>query len=236
MLSPLVSRKLARGVGERRDVGEERPHLVVAVLEGAGRRDRVAQDLGDLGHHVGVGVGHLRGEPQVVDDLRDLGVEPLEVGVERLEVLAEPLAAALERGGDRVEGHVELGRLHGAQQRVEVGEHLLDLDRDLGTVDGLPDLERLAATPRALGDLQRDVLLAEQRLRHDRAGDVGRGSALDLARVEAQGELGPLGGGLEVEHLADDDAAHLDVGALAAAAGRSCWSGGSPRRSRRTSW
>ena len=53
---------------------------------------------------------------------RDLRVDPLEVAVEGLEVLAELLAAALERGGQRVERLVELGRLDRAQQRVEVVE------------------------------------------------------------------------------------------------------------------
>ena len=112
----------------------------------------------------------------------------------------------------RVERHVEVGRLHRAQQRVEVGEHLLDLDRDLRALDGLPDLRATRRT-RTLGDLQRDVLLAEQGLGHDRAGDVGR-DLLPLARVEAQRELAPSAVGLEVEHLADDHAAHLDVGTL----------------------
>ena len=80
---------------------------------------------------------------------RDLRVEPLEVGVDGLEVLAELVAAALERGGDRVEGHVELGRLDRAQQRVEVGEHLLDLDRDLGALDDVAGLDGVAGRRRS---------------------------------------------------------------------------------------
>ena len=141
-LSPLVSRK-------SREVSENAATSVNSARTLASRSSRVPVVVIVLrrisaicGHHVGVGVGDLRGQPEVVEDLRDLRVEPLEVGVEGLEVLAEPLAAALERGGDRVERHVEVGRLHRAQQRVEVGEHLLDLDRDLGALDGLPGLER----------------------------------------------------------------------------------------------
>ena len=82
----------------------------------------------DLGEHVGVECRR----PAAVSrrsstNAGDLRVDPLEVGVDGLEVLAELLAAALEGGGERVQGHVEVRRLHGAQQRVEVGEDLLDL-------------------------------------------------------------------------------------------------------------
>ena len=173
------------GRGEAADVLEERVELVLAALEGLGGGDGVAQDRGDLGQHVGVDVGDLGGQPQVLDERRDLGVEPLEVAVDDLEVLADLVAATLEGGGDGVEGHVDLGRLHGAQQRVEVGEHLLDLGGDLGALDGGVDRDALAGG--LLGHDQGDVLLAEERLGDDRAGDVGRDLSA-LVGVEAQRE------------------------------------------------
>ena len=179
----------ARGVGERRHVGEQGLELLLLGLQGPGGRDRVVEDLGDLGEYVGVGARDLRGEPQVLDQGGDLRVEPLEVAVDGLEVLAELLAATLESGGERVEGHVEVGRLHGAQQRVEVGEHLLDLGADHGPADHVVGLEVLRG--RLLRDLERDVFLAEQGLRDDRAGDV-LGDRVDLAGVDAEGELGAL--------------------------------------------
>ncbi len=160
-------------VGEVGDVGEQRVELDLAVLERAGRGHGVLQDRPDLGQHVGVDVGDLRGEPEVLDQGRDLRVEALEVAVDGLEVLAELVAAALERRRDRVERHVELGRLDRAQQRVEVGEDLLDLGGDLGALDGVAGLDGLVGAAGRRRH-ERDVLLAEQGLGDDRAGDVGR--------------------------------------------------------------
>ena len=140
-------------VGEPRQVGEERVQLLLTLLERAGGLDGVAQDRRDLGHHVGVDRGHAGREPEVLDDGGDLRVEALEVGVDGLEVLADQLAAPLEGGGDGVERQVDVGRLHRAQQRVEVVEHLLDLDGDLGPLDrgaGLDVVRRRARrAPRA---------------------------------------------------------------------------------------
>ena len=182
----------------------------LAGLEGAGGRDGVVQDVADLGQHVGVGVGDRRGQPEVLDQGGDLRVEPLEVAVDGLEVLADLVAAALERGGQRVERLVELGRLDRAQQRVEVGQHLLDLGGDDGALDGVAGLDRRRG--RLVGDDEGDVLLAEERLGHDRGGDVV-GDRVDLAREQAQGQLGTVGGGAHVEHLTHQDAADLHVGA-----------------------
>ena len=149
-------------VGELRQVGEERLQLLLALLERAGRLDGVAQDLGDLGHHVGVDRGDACREPEVLDDRGDLRVEALEVGVDGLEVLADQLAAALEGGGDRVEGLVDLGRLHRAEQRVEVVEHLLDLDRDLGALDRGAGLD--VASPRARRGTSRATYFSPNRV------------------------------------------------------------------------
>ena len=124
-----------------------RPSSVLPVVT------RVAQGRGDLGEHVGVEVGRPRQQPEVLDERGDLRVDPLEVGVERLEVLAELVAAALERGGERVEGLVDLGRLDGAQQRVEVVERLLDLDGHLGLLDRVAGLDAVAGRA-VLGDLR----------------------------------------------------------------------------------
>ena len=60
---------------------------------------------------------------------------------------------------------------------------------DLRAGDGGAGLRATRRRPR-LGDLQGDVLLAEQRLRDDRAGDVGRDLS-DLVGVDAQRQLGP---------------------------------------------
>ena len=181
------------------------------VLERAGRLDRVAQDLRDRRHHVGVGVAHRGGQAEVVHDLRDLRVDPLEVVVDGDQVAAQRVAAALERRRDRVQGQVDVGRLHRAQQRVEVGQHLLHLDRHLGPGDRGAGLQRLGR--RVLRHDERDVLLAEQRLGHDRAGHVG-GDRVHLAGEDPELHLRALVGRAEAEHLADDDAADLHVGAL----------------------
>ncbi len=198
------------GRGEAADVLEERVELVLATLERLGGGDGVAQDGGDLGQHVGVDVGHLRGQPQVLDERRDLGVEAPEVAVDDLEVLADLVAASLEGGGDGVERHVDLGRLHGPQQRVEVRQHLLDLGGDLGALDGRVHRDALAGG--LLGHDQGDVLLAEERLGDDRAGHVG-GDLAPLVGVEAQREARPVGVGVDGDDLADLHAADLDVGA-----------------------
>ncbi len=54
--------------------------------------------VGDLRRHVGVGAADLGQQPEVLDQRGHLRVEALEVGVQRLDVLADRLAAALERG------------------------------------------------------------------------------------------------------------------------------------------
>ena len=142
MLSPLSSRKalvvLENAVRSLRKAFsfcsfETRVLPVFTVLR------RVAASCG---HDVGVGVGDRRQQLDVVDQCRDLGVEPLQVAVQRHHALAELLAASLEGVGQGVQGVVELGRLHGAQERVEVVQHALDLDRQLG-------LRRSCRRPRA---------------------------------------------------------------------------------------
>ncbi len=162
------------GVGERRHVGEEGLQLLVPVLERPGGLDRVAQDLRERRRHVGVGVAHRRRQAEVAHDLRDLRVDPLQVVVDGDEVLPELVTATLESGRDRVEREVEVGGLHGAEQRVEVGEDLLHLDRHLGAGDRGTGLQRLRR--RVLGNDEGDVLLAEQRLGDDRARSRSAGS------------------------------------------------------------
>ena len=142
----------------------------------------------------------------------DLRVEPLEVAVDGLEVLADLLAAALEGGGQRVQGLVELGRLHRAQQRVEVGEHLLDLDRDVGALDGGAGLD-VARRRRLPSGTSRETYFSPNRVLGTIEPVTLAGIVSIWLGVEAQGELGAVGVGVEVEHLADDDAADLDVGA-----------------------
>ena len=61
-----------------------------------------------------------------------------------------------------------------------------------------------------VGDLEGDVLLAEERLGQDRGGHVPR-DVVELVRVEAQRELGAVAVGRRVEDLAHDHAADLDV-------------------------
>ncbi|UMG93784.1 hypothetical protein [Nocardioides sp. TF02-7] len=63
------------------------------------------------------------------------------------------------------------------------------------------------------GDHERDVLLAEERLGHDRAGDVGR-DRVDLVGVDAERELRAVAARVGLEHLAHDHAADLHVGAF----------------------
>ena len=211
MLSPFWSRK-SRASSENVDRSRKnawsccsrssRVPVVLIVLR------RISAICGITSAYV---VGDLGRQPEVLDDRRDLRVEPLEVRVDGLEVLADQLAATLERGGERVEGLVDLGGLDGPEQRVEVVEHLLDLDRDLRALDGGARLDVVAR--RFVGHLEGDVLLAEQRLGDDRAGDVG-GDRAHLVGEEPEGQLRALGAGVEAEHLADDDAADLDVGPL----------------------
>ena len=197
--------------GQLRHVVEERLQPVLAVLERRRRGDGVAEDRGDLRQHVGVRVGDPRREPQVLDEGGQLGVEAGQVVVERLERLAELLAPPLEGGRDRVEGGVEVGGLHRTQQGVEVAEHLLDLDGEVGALDDVAVGDRLRRRP-AVGDDQGDELLAEEGLGQDRGGDVARhvGGAVP---VEAERDVGARSGGLVVEHLAHDHSLDLDVGA-----------------------
>ena len=81
-----------------------------------------------------VGVGDVGELDQVLAQRRQVVVDLAEVGVELVHGLAELLAAALERGGQRVERGVEVGRPHGAQQREQVGEDLAQLDVGLDPV------------------------------------------------------------------------------------------------------
>ena len=144
MFVVVLRQEAAGGVGEPGDVVEQLVELLLATLERVAGRHRVAQRGGDVGEHVGVEVGGVREQAQVLDEGGDLRVDPLEVGVEGLEVLAEPVAAALEGGGQRVERLVELGRLDRAQQRVEVVERLLDLGGHHGPLDGVAGLDVVA--------------------------------------------------------------------------------------------
>ncbi len=137
-----------------------------------------------------------------------LRVHLLQVAVERLEALADLVAAALEGVGEGVQRVVQLSRLHRAQQRVEVVEHPLDLDRHLGLVDLVACREGLGG--RVLGDVELDVLLTEERLGHDRGRHVLR-DRLDQLGLDAQLQGGAVALGLRLHDLADDHAADLDV-------------------------
>ena len=75
-------------------------------------------------------------------------VDRAEVGVELVQGLAELLAAAVERGGERVERGVEVGGSDRAQQREQVGQDLAQLDVGVDPVgrDDVAVLERRLAT------------------------------------------------------------------------------------------
>ena len=185
--------------------------LDLAVLERAGRGDGVLQDRADLGQHVGVDVGDLRGQPEVLDQRRDLRVEALEVAVDGLEVLADLVAAALERRRDRVERHVELGGLDRAQQRVEVGEHLLDLGGDLGPLDDGAGLDRLGRAAAGAGSSETYFSPNSVLGTIEPVTLAGIVSVWSGKRPRVSTAPSPLVS--RIEDLADDDAADLDVGA-----------------------
>ena len=208
----VLRKEAAGGVREAGDVVEQLVELRFATLHGVAGRHLVAQGGGDVGEHLGVEVGRLRQQTEVLHERGDLRVHPPQVGVERLEVLAEPVSATLEGGRERVEGLVDLGRLDGAQQRVEVVERLLHLGGHHGLLDRVARLDGVAGRP-VVRDLEGDVLLAEERLGLDPRGHVGR-DGVDLAGVEAELEAGAVAAGRHVEHLAHEHATELDVGAL----------------------
>jgi len=68
-----------------------------------------------------------------------------------------------------------------------------------------------SADRNAVGDLQGDVLLAEQRLRQNLRRDPGR-DVLDPARIERQRHRRAIALRLHLADGADDDAALFDVG------------------------
>ena len=75
-LSPFWSRKV-RAVSQNDATSVNSAWSSAPGLEGAGRGDRVVQDLRDLGEDVGVGAGDLRREPQVLDSAGIWGLSRL---------------------------------------------------------------------------------------------------------------------------------------------------------------
>ncbi len=141
-----------------------------------------------------------------------MGIEAAQVGLHSREVVADPVAAAVEGGGERGERGVELAGLDRPEQGQQVVHQLLDLDADAGAVLG-DDVTGTDGPGRgALGRDQVDVLLAEQRLGQQARVHVGRdvGDVLRLER-DAERRLRPVGPHLA--HLADQQPAQLDVGA-----------------------
>ncbi len=139
-------------------------------------------------------------------------VQRLEVAVDEHEVATDLVTAAVERRRQGAQGGRELGRLDRAQQRVEVVEDGLELDGHPAAVlrDDVAGPDR----SRRLGRRdQVDVALAEERLGQQASGDVRR-DLRDLVGLERQLEPRPRRRGLDVAHLADEQAAQLDVRAL----------------------
>lgn len=63
-------------------------------------------------------------------------IEAVQIVLHAGEVVADPVAAPFEGGGERGERGVELAGPHGPQQRQQVVHQLLHLDADAGAVLG----------------------------------------------------------------------------------------------------
>ena len=172
----------------------------------------VAQGRGELGNDVGVGVGDVRQQLDVIDQGRQLGVHPLEVAVEGVEALADLVASSLEGVGERVQGVVELGGLDGAQQRVEVVEDPLDLDRAAWSASiSSPALREVESA--SLGMFSSTYFSPNSVL--------GRIAAVTLPGIVPiwsglmpSVRVAPSPSDSDLDDLAHDHAAHLDVGPL----------------------
>jgi hypothetical protein len=198
------------------DVGGEPAGLVEELDEvGLVVVDRREGRVGGIGQ----GEEVVRGERQLVGESREVAEELCgEVGVvgeERGELLAvhdravDRLPEAGAAVGQLAEHGGQLPGVHGLQQRVEVGEHLLQLEAAEG-VGQLVTLfqERPGGLVRTGVDV--DELLAEERLRADHRAGVGGDL---LAVVDLEGDLGVPVDQLDLAHLADVHAADLHVGA-----------------------
>ncbi len=199
----------ARGSGRRGERGRE---PVPLLDQGAAGGDGVAQDLHQVGSRVAVHLGDVGQPREVLGEGGQVRIEAVQIVLHAREVVADPVAAPLEGGGERGERGVELAGLHGPQQRQQVVHQLLELDADAGAVLG-DDIAGADGPGRgARGRDQVDVLLAEQRLGQQACVRVGR-DGRDVLRLERDVErrLRPVG--MHRAHLADQQPAQLDVGA-----------------------
>ena len=202
MLSPFACRKSRVVAGEAGHVVEQRLDLVLLRHERVAGDDGVAQQPGELGHDALVGRRDLAELLEALDQLRELRVGAAEVAVERLEALADLLAATLQRVGDRGQRVVELGRLHRAQQRVDVGEDLLDLDRDVGRAGSC---RRPGSTsPAGLSGTTSETYFSPNSVLGRISAVTFVGIVSRLVGVEAERQLGAVGGDVGVLDLADD--------------------------------
>lgn len=187
----VVAEQPGRGVRQPGQVGEEDVEVGGLLGDGlAGDRD-VVEDVEQVGRRHVVGVGDLGQRLEVLAQGRQVVLDPADVVAELVHRLAEVLAAPLERGRQRVQRGVEVGRLDRLEQREQVGEHPAQLDVGLDPVgrDDVAVLERSRGV--AVRADERDELLAEERGRHDVDADVRR-DLLGGVGVERERDLGLL--------------------------------------------
>ena len=214
MLSRFASEEVGRRVRRRGHRAERRLERRPLLDEGLARRDEVVERADQVGGGRVVDVGRRR---QPVDHREEVGQR----GVDALEVLVElhQGAAQLLARGRRGPARSPRGcpRASAAARRVSTGSRLFST---CSVSVAFCDRSWLMTSPSCSGrerrvrrDVQRDVALAEQRLRDEHRGDVARDRG-DRVGVDGHLDRGLLAVRLDRLDLADDDAADLHVALL----------------------
>jgi hypothetical protein len=202
-----------RGVGEAGEVGEEHVEVVGLLADRLAGDGDVLEHVEQVGRRQVVGVGDVGEGDQVLPQGRQVVVDHPEVLAQVVHRRADLLATALERGRQRVERRVEVGRTHGPQQREQVGEDLAELDVGGDPVgrDHVAVLERVGGG--VGGSHELDELLAEERRGQDLHRDVG-GDLPRRVRPERDLDLGLLAVLRDPADLPDEGAVEAHVAEL----------------------